>query len=245
MNTTTEPLTLELVLEESNQPLVSTGEREQLVATLKPIVANIEKYNAAAAKVVVTNEADAKAAAAIIQQIAADEATVEDAILKHKSAAKKRHSLWCDLEGLFLDPFSIARRKIKQAVMGWQAAEEERARKETARLQAEADERARLEQERLRKQAEKLKTPEKKEQRLEQAAAIVPPVVYVAPPARAVKAQSRWFVKTIDRQAFIEAAAKDKSLIGYIDIDANKLARGKAANSELSIPGVVFEMRLV
>lgn len=242
---TTEAITVDSVLEESNQPLVTTGERDQLVATLKPLAGMIEKYSHYAEKCVVNTPSDAEVAAAYIGAIANDRKVVENAIKTHKESSRKRWLSWCGLENVFLDPFDKAHKIIKGKAIAWQERERLAALAEQNRLQAIADEAARKEKERLEKLAASRKTEEKKEMYREQAAAVVPSVIHVAPPPKAVKASARWFAKVADVHTLIDAAAKDKSLAGYITVDTTKLARAKSANSLLVVPGIIFESRLV
>lgn len=242
---TTEAITVDSVLEESNQPLVTTGERDQLVATLKPLAGMIEKYSHYAEKCVVNTPSDAEVAAAYIGAIANDRKVVENAIKTHKESSRKRWLSWCGLENVFLDPFDKAHKIIKGKAIAWQERERLAALAEQNRLQAIADEAARKEKERLEKLAASRKTEEKKEMYREQAAAVVPSVIHVAPPPKAVKSSRRWKVASYDLAAFVEAAAKDKSLLGYLTLETGKLERTKSSNAMFEAKGIRFEQVLV
>ena len=117
---------------------------------------------------------------------------------------KKAHEAWrliCDGENEFITPLKESERIAKDKVLRFQfKAEQERVQAERE-AQARADEAARKERERLEKEAEKLKTPEKKAERLEQAAAVVAPVIEVAsevPKVGGVSTTKRWKHRVVD-----------------------------------------------
>lgn len=242
----TEPIIndFELVVNETNALAVSDNDRDALVATLKPIAEKIANAMIFADQIKVTNEQEAKDAAVSRDVLIEYADTAEKALRNFDNRLVERlhkaHRGWTSLIGRFA-VLNEAARKIKQAILSWQAAEEEKAERERQRLQAEADERARQELERLRKQAEKLKTPELKEQRLEQAAAVTAPVIHVAAPTKAVAGQKRWKVKAFDLTAMGVPAAVQ----GYVEVKVSNLERAKAANSLLTVPGVEFHQVLV
>jgi hypothetical protein len=235
MNDTERPISLDLVISESNTPLAIDPRKGELVATLNPLVSRIGEYEAKAG-MIVANAADADEASRWLDLIARDTKTVEAAIKDFKVEAKRRHSLWCDVEALFTDSFKASYKKLKTKVMDWQAAEQEKAERERQRLQAIADEAARKERERLEKLAEQRKTPETKEEYREAAAAVVAPVIRVDAPKAAVKMTLRWAVKSFD----MTAMGVPREVQGYITVETNKLARAKAANTLLEVPGVAF-----
>lgn len=245
MNPTTEPLAeLEIVFQDTNALAVADGERAALVAKLKPIAALIPDYLQYAADVKVTNKDQADQAALARDAILASSGDAEKALREFDNKLIERlfktHRAWTALIGRF-SVLNDAAKKVKQVILQWQAAEEQKALKEQQRLQAESDERARLERERLEKQAAKLKTPELKEQRMEQAAAVTAPVVFVAPPTKAVSAQKRWKVKSVD----MTLMGIPPAVQGYITVETSRLERVKAANSLLTVSGVEFHQVLV
>jgi hypothetical protein len=142
---------------------------------------------------------------------------------------------------MFISPMEEARKEIKGKIIAWQQVEEEKARKEQARLQAEADEKARIEREKLEAQAAKLKTPEKKEERLTAAAAVIAPTISVAAPTVNIRTQKVWKVKNVNIPAFLQACINKSELQGYIEIKLTALARAKAANSMFEAAGIEFE----
>lgn len=244
-----EPLTeLELVVDGTADLALLHSDRTQLFETLRPIAGRIQDHIVYAKEVVVTNTEQAKKAAAMIDLMDEDVATAECAIREAGGGLMdKLFKMHRTLSGI-IGRFTVvrdAKRIVKSKISAFQEAEKRRAEEERARLQAKLDEDARRERERLLKQAEKLVTPALKEQRIEQANAVVATQIHVAAPAPVVKTQKRWFVKSVDPVAFVKAAANDNSLLGYITIDQTKLARAKSANSMAEIPGVVFEQRLV
>ena len=101
-----------------------------------------------------------------------------------KEARWAAHKAIVGYEKRFTDILDGAEKRIRQAIQAWDADEAERIRVERARLQALADEQARKERERLAREAAKLKTPELRAQRMEQAAAVVAPVVQVSMPEK-------------------------------------------------------------
>ena len=230
-----------------NALAITNPVREALVKDLGPIANKIFAYQNIAEDSAVATEEDAVSASAICDEMAAHIKTVKDheVLSTIVSGLHAAHRRFTGLRDCFIKPLEASRKTLKGKVIVWQQAEDEKARKEQARLQAEADARARAEQERLRKAAEKLKTPELKQERLEQAEAVAAPVVTVAAPKSAMKMQKRWAVKSVNLAAFLQACIADGNLLGYVTIDTNKLARAKSANTMLTIPGVVFEQKTV
>ena len=233
-----------VVTAETNALAIRAGDRDALVETLTPIAAVIAPADEYAKSLVVKNESDAKAAAIKREQILAFAELAIKSLREFDNNLMARlfqtHRRWTWLEGQFSDSLAASAKTIKTKVIEWQRAEQEKAEKESARLQAEAEAKAAAERERLRKAAEKLKTPELKEQRLAEAENVIAPMVVVQPPAKAVKVQLRWTVQSIDKAAFVKAAAENPQLQGYITINEAALARGKASNSMMEIPGCVF-----
>jgi len=119
----------------------------------------------------------------------------------------KAHAAWkaiCGNEKQFTDRLDVVEAKAKNILTAYARVEEEKRQAEQRRLQAEADEAARRERERLEKEAAKLKTPEKREERLAQAAAVVAPVVNIAPTTPEVKGTAMrkvWRARVVDAQA--------------------------------------------
>jgi len=126
----------------------------------------------------------------------------------------------CRNEKQFTDRLDVVEAKAKNILTAYARVEEEKRQAEQRRLQAEADEAARRERERLEKEAAKLKTPEKREERLAQAAAVVAPVVNIAPTTPAVKGTAMrkvWRARVVDAQAVPRAwlMVNDKALNAF------------------------------
>jgi hypothetical protein len=121
-----------------------------------------------------------------------------------KDTKAERHAKWkavVALEKAFTDRLDIVEDAARKALKVYDDAEEEKRLAEQRKLQAEADEKARKEKERLEREAAKLKTPELREERLAQAAAVVAPVVTVAPMAEKQKGESTrkiWKARVVD-----------------------------------------------
>ena len=234
-------------LESVEESVVKPGAREKIVADLMPVYERLEKWQGAAQEIEINTEDENAEAVAIIELIDDDIKAVKEHVILETwtTAFNKLHKACTGLRKRFVEPLEASRKQIKGKVMDWQMAEEEKAAAEQAKLQAEADEQARKQREKLEKEAAKLKTPEKKEERLEQAEAVVAPTVRVEPPKRAVKMQMRWFASVVDASAFLAACVERPELQGYIEISESKLARGKSANKLLEAPGIVFEQKPV
>lgn len=242
---TTEPIEeLELVLAETAGLSPRDEDRAALIATLRPIAETMPRHIEAARIMAVNSQHDAEFAAQARDVILGEYNTAVDAINEFDNGLIARlfqaHRKWTAFRGMFA-PLEAAAKTIKGKVINYQEGVIRAAKAEEARLQAEADERARRERERLEKQAAALKTPELREQRMEQAAAVVAPVVRVAAPVAAVKVQRRWAVRSIDKAAFLAAAASNPQLQGFVTIDETKLTRAKAANEMFVAPGIEFE----
>jgi hypothetical protein len=249
--TPTEPIAeLSLVVDDTNSLTVRDADLAEIAATLRPIAEGIPEALAYASELTVSNAEDAQRAAERRDAMLAAHKTAKEAINGFQGGIINRlhtlHRRWTTFRALF-DPLEVAAKQTKQAIIKWQEEEERKARAEEARLQAEADERARKEREKLEKEAAKLKTPEKQAERLEAAAAVVAPVVRVEAPKAAVSVQKRWTVERIDMPAFVAAVSADPTgmLIGFLEARESALARAKAANPAMTIPGVTFAQKAV
>jgi hypothetical protein len=155
--------------------------------------------------------------------------------------------MWTSFENFFVDPIEAARKAVKGKVIAWQQEEQRKAAAEQARLQAIADEQARKERERLEAQAAKLKTPELKQEREEQAAQVIAPQIIIAAPKSSVRMQTVVTCEIVDIVEFVKAAAVNPMLCGYIDQTAlaAALKKAKQSNSMLDVAGVKFGAKLV
>ncbi len=240
---------LEVVIADTSSLAVKDADRAELVSTLKSIAERVPQATQIAETLVIKNQADAEEAAKMRDGMLQDSAAAEGALREFNGRQIEKlyrlHRAFTSLIGLFTDPFNEAAKKVKGKIIAFTEAEAEKARKEQARLQAIADEAARKERDRLQKAAEKLRTPELREQRMEAAAQIVAPVVYVPAPKSAVKTSSRWFVQSINKAEFIKAASENPQLVGFLDVNEQALARAKASNTLFEAKGIVFVRRTI
>ena len=231
-----------LAIRETNALGIADPVKESLVRDLQPIADRLICYTVLADEYKCVDEETAKRGAESCKLIAADTKAVKDqeVLSKITDGLHKLHRTWTGIRKQFLDPLETSRKVIKDRVNVWQAEQERIAEAKQAQLQAEADAKARKEQAALAAKAEKVKTPEKKEQYREQAAAVIAPTVVVQAPKSGMKFQTRWKVKTLDVGEFLKAAADNPMLVGYVEIKQPALERSKAANPALELPGVSF-----
>jgi hypothetical protein len=148
-------------------------------------------------------------------------------------------------EKVGLDVFDNAERTAKNKALAWKQEADRKAAEEQRRLQAIADEKARKERERLEKAAEKLKTPELKEARLEEAATVEAPVITVAPPTLDIAGQSSrktWKGEVVDMAALIAAAQPGTIAASFLEVN-EKTLRAFAISTKGKVPvaGVEFK----
>jgi len=188
----------------------------------------------------------ATAEAKIKERIKAVEARFDAA----KKAAHAAHKQITGLVSELTAPMTEAAGIIRDKRRDWQTEQDRIRREEQARLQAIADAEAKRERERLEREASKLKTESLREQRLEQAASIVAPVVEVATSTPNVGRQAlrtRWVARLTDKAALIKAAADGnqiaQALLVFDQSAANRQA--VACKGAIKIPGVEFVSELV
>jgi hypothetical protein len=128
-------------------------------------------------------------------------ARVIDFFAPMKKKAAEAHKAIVAQEKAITDKLDDFEKAAKRAILDFDCEEERKRAAEQRRLQAEADERARKERERLEREAAKLKTPELKEARLEAAAAVVAPVIELAPTVEKQAGESTrkiWKARIVD-----------------------------------------------
>ena len=209
-------------------------------------------------------EQEVKALAPIVEQakglVIRDQLGRDNAMafLKEVKTAQKRIGALCDpvvkaardawdaaktQRDTLLAPFIGAEGAVKALVIRWDGEQARIAEDERRRLQALADAQAEAERKRAMAAAEKLKTPELRNERIEQAQEIVAPVVQVAAPT--VKTEGEvvrllWKAELVDKAALIKAAAAgDQAAAGMLTFDtaaANGFARG--TKGAVQVPGV-------
>lgn len=153
--------------------------------------------------------------------------SIAKALAAHRAAVAERDYVVNLYEGIA---------KTADAACNRYDAEHEEIRvKEQRRLQAIEDERARKERERLEREAARLKTPELKAERMEQAAEIVAPVVVIAPVAQKVQGESA--VK-VWKARVVNAALVPRE---WLIVDEQQLgAFARATKGTKAISGVEF-----
>lgn len=231
---------------DTNALTIRDEDRAALIATLRPIAERIPEAVKLAREIVVENSVQAEQAALLRDSWTRQGDEAENAIRQFSNGLLDRlfkcHRKGTGLIARFI-PLKDAARLAKRKISAWQDAEAEKARREQERVQAEAEARTEAERRRLEKAAERLKTPELREARLAEAAAIVAPVVSVAPPPKVVVTQHRWIISRLDKRRFLSAvgASETGALDGFVDVDETSMKRAKAANPAMTIPGVEFK----
>lgn len=201
---------------------------EVIRSEVAPVVMN-------AASMVVTNPAEYTIASDFLKTIKGAQSKVVAFFAPMKQKAHEAHKAITLQEASMLKPLQDAEASLKRNLLTFYW-EQERVRLEAQRkLQAEADEAARKERERLEREAAKLKTPELREQRLEQAAAVIAPVVQVASVAPVVSGQSvrkTWTAKVVDAAIVPREwmVVNEKALDSF----------AKATKGAVKVPGVEF-----
>src|SRR5580765_1614654 len=169
---------------------------------------------------------------------------------------KKWADYWKPLTGAAWDAYKKIQIKFKEGDEPLEAAEHSVKRA----IRAWDDEQIRIEQERQRKAQEEAEK-QAEEERLraaivaeeggasesEVSAIVDAPVVVVAEPVApsyqrtsGISRRSNWKAKVTDLHALVKAAAKDKSLLAYLEANQTALNnRAKADQKTLNIPGVV------
>lgn len=192
----------------------------------------VELYKAKAEQLQVTTPEQMTAAESILAELRrrkkvwleAVEITVTTAHKAWKAAVAHRDSI--------AGPIDAAERIVKQRIADYVFEQRRKAERERARLQAEADAQAEAERRKAMAAAEKLKTPELKEARIEQAQAIVAPVVQVAaavPETKLASVVTYGFEITDAAKIPTEYLIPDEKKIGAVI---------RATKGSIEIPGV-------
>jgi Skp family chaperone for outer membrane proteins len=160
---------------------------------------------------------------------------------------EKAHGAWKEIvqkEKEGTDVCDNAERTAKNKALAWKQEADRKAAEEQRKLQAVADEKARKERERLEKAAEKLKTPELKEARLEEAATVEAPVITVAPPTLDIAGQSSrktWKGEVVDMAALIAAAGPGTVAASFLQVNEKTLrAFAISTKGKVAVAGVKF-----
>lgn len=152
-------------------------------AEVAPVVAQAQCFTVATAE-------QYSAASVFLKEVKAAQSRVVAFFAPMKQKAHEAHKAITTQESATLKPLTEAEALVKRNMLTFYQEQERIRIEEQRKAQAIADETARKERERLEKEAAKLKTPELKEQRLEQAASIVAPVVSIASVTPVISGQS-------------------------------------------------------
>ncbi len=214
---------------------------EKEIEVVKQEVVGIEEY---AKKLVVATPQDYQEAHLIIGKVKE---------LKGKWSSywrplkEKAYATWKDITGRekeVSDRMDKVIREVSQKALLWKQEQDRKAEEERRRLQAEAEEKARRERERLLKEAEKLKTPEKIQERIEQAEAVQVPVVSVQSEAVKVEgviSKKTWVAELVDMDELIASAKPGTVASSFLQFNqavANQFA--KATKGTVEVKGVKF-----
>ena len=194
----------------------------------------LSKMEQWAHEITITTAADHERAIVALQGWASMRKGIVEWFRDTKTKAKAAHQAVCDQESSLLKRGDKAREIVQPKILAWEADQEAIRRKEQARLQAIKDAETERERMRLEKAAAKLKTPELREQRLEEAAALVAPAVPVAPVEKVAGASgtSTWKAEVID----MAALPKEWCLPNQKALDAH----ARSTKGQIHIPGVRF-----
>ena len=217
------------------------SENEQAVVELKAQSGAVLTW---ARDVYVETKADADAAMSRLSELKGIRAKWVSYWKPLKEAAKAAHSAICGKENEGTVIIDDAERIVKGKVLAWQQAERAKAEEAQRKAQAEADEAARRERERLEKEAARLKTPEKKQERLEQAAAVAAPVITVAAPvveACGSGVRTTWKAECADMAALIAAAGTSSLAASFLVFNKTQAdAYARAVKDAAKVSGVRF-----
>jgi hypothetical protein len=208
---------------------------EKISQEVAPVVAR-------AAAVVVSNPDQYREAGEFLKLVKAAQKKVEDWFAEPVKAAHQAWKALTNRRDDTMQPLLGAERTIKNKMVAYANEQERIRRAEQERLQAEADEKARQERERLEKQAAKIKTPDLKHARMDQAAAVVAPVVVVASVAPSVSGQSlrkTWRARITDPKAAVAAVLQWPDWASYVSLNGGEFNRLAArTKGATAVPGV-------
>jgi len=199
------------------------------------------KLMAWAEELEVRNEEDYKGAFAVVKQI---KSIRKQWVEYWKPIRGNAYKSWRGIktkENEGTDLCDTAEGIAKNKAGSWRAKQEAIAEEQRRKLQAEADRRARIERERLEKEAEKLKTPELKEQRLEEAAAVIAPEVKVNAPAKVegVSVRKSWKARLVNPSALIANARPGSVASTFIEFNQRAAdSFAKSTKGNVKVPGV-------
>jgi len=179
---------------------------------------------------------------------AAEKTLKKSALTWQQAEEEKRLAEERRLQAIADEKARKAREKIEQAEAKQRAIEEAAREKERAAREAAAAAENEAERKRLEKEAAKLArraaaAKAKAETKREDAAAVVAPVVEIAPVAKTegVSIRKTWKARLVDKAALIQAAATDRMAASFLEFDqsaANKIAA--STKGTVPYPGIEF-----
>ena len=210
------------------------------------LASNIAPLEEWASTLVIANAFEYETAANNLKQVKGVRSRVVEFF---KDSKDKAYATWKSItsnEKAFTDRLDVVERQVKGAMVSWSNAEEEKRLSQERKLQVEANARAEAERKRLEAQAAKLKSPELKAARLEQAASVIAPVVTVQtekPAVAGIATVKTWVVDKVDKRSLITAAVSDFNLQAYLLVDEAALKRiANATKGQMTVPGVTFRL---
>lgn len=207
---------------------VAMIQKKEIEAEIKPVVRE-------ATALVISDQQSRDSAMLFLKNVKTMQKRVTDFFTPIKQAARAAWQKTVDGENELLKPLQDAEAHVKTKVIGFDREVERRRIEEQRRLQAIADEEARRERERLEKQAAKIKTPELREERLAAAAAVVAPVVEMAP---VIEKQGGEATKKVWKARVLDAAKVPREWMIVDEKALNAFAR--ATKGAKSVEGVQF-----
>lgn len=217
-------------------PALAVVKDDELDKQTAPVIAQ-------ARAIVVASPAQRTEAVEFAKKVKSAQKFIADYFAPMKEATHKAWKAVTEKEASHLTPLKQAEADLKQKILAFDAEVERKRREEERRLQAEADEKARRERERLEKEAAKLKTPELREERMAQAAAVVAPVIALAPVVEKQKGEATrkiWKARLTDKKALMKAASEGNDLAAsflvFDEATANRTAA--ATKGAVPVPGI-------
>lgn len=152
-----------------------------------------------------------------------------------KQKAYEAHKAITAQESETLKPLQQAESTVKRIMSEYYQEQERKRIAEQQKAQVAADEAARKERERLEREAAKLKTPELRERRLEQAAQVIAPMIQVATAVPVIAGQSvvkRWKAVVVN----VDLVPREYMVVN----DTALQALARATKGAVKVAGVQF-----
>ena len=205
----------------------------------------ISKAEAWATNLAVTDNAGAETAVIVEAEIGNMITGIKDRFAPAKSAAHKAHREITSLENSLVKPLESAKAMSRTKRAVYQKQIEAEIKLESDRAYAASEAKAERERIAAVKAANRLKTDELREQRLEEAAQIIPemPVAVHDKPAAGARAIKKiWKARLVDMHTLVQAAAGGnhaaQAMLSFDQQDANRQA--KLTRDMVDVPGVEF-----